>query len=50
MDGEPLEVTVARLEERVKGLSEDVAQMTRALLATCGSIIVGVIVYLVTTT
>lgn len=49
MTKEELEVTVARLEERVAGLVDKVDTMTKALWSTAGSILVGVIVYLVTT-
>lgn len=43
-------MTVARLDERVKGLAELVGRLVTALLACAGSILVGVVVFLVTTT
>lgn len=48
MPRESMEVIVARLDERMKGLEERVDSQTKALWAVAGSVIAGVIVYLVT--
>jgi hypothetical protein len=48
-DPEPIEIVVARLDERVKALTELVGRLVTALLGVAGSILVGVVVYVVTT-